>query len=133
MEGGDLSPVAFGECFTDAEDNFVFLPTARNTERAALAAIPELQDVPEEANHWTNAVWKRKKVRVFKYVDDGITTDKIDMENADTGVAVDETIGPDGEPVRHVTQLRLKRAIASENAFKSTSSNATRKLSLIHI
>ena len=120
----DLSPVNTsdrGDSFRD----FVFLPTARNTHRAAaILAARAPAPVPPEPNHWTNAVWKRKRVRIFKYVDDGISVEKANYENADKGESREEVLGPDGEMEEKVTHLRLKHAVGSENAFNMTSATA---------
>ena len=85
--------------------DFEFLPGARNT-----GGIPH----PDEPNHWTRAVWSRRRLRVFKYVDDGLTVEKANYEN------VLETV-EDGQPVRS------KHAVATQNAFRSVKAAAEAK------
>ena len=87
-----------------------------------------LEAVPDEPSHRNNAVWKRKRVRCYKYVDDGITTEKINFENADEGVVMEPAVGDDGEPMEVPVAHRLKHAIPSQNAFRMTSAAATSKV-----
>ena len=89
---------------------FVFTGTARNVGTTDTAAM---LDPPEEPNHWTRAVWKRKRVRAYKYVDDGVTTEKVNFENADE--------------VPGTNTVKKKHAIPSQNAFNSTASRAGAK------
>ena len=63
----------------------------RARHRAARVTTP-----PPEPSLRTNAAWKRKRVRAYKYVDDGITTEKVNFENAETGFVIEEEPGPDG-------------------------------------
>ena len=91
--------------------DFAFLPGARNTHT--------FQHPPDEPNHWTRAIWKRRRVRCYKYVDDGITCEKVSFENAQ------ETPGPS-------RPYRLKRAIPSEGAFRSTKERAEAKGMLVN-
>ena len=86
--------------------DFVFLPQVRNTGR---------RPVPHEPNHWTRAIWKRRRVRCHKYVDDGICIEKANYEN----VLGDEE--EDGHPVR------IKHAIPSQNTFRMTKRAAEAK------
>ena len=44
---------------------YVFLPIALNVPCLLVAA-----EVPEERNHWTEAVWRQKRVRAYKYLDE---------------------------------------------------------------
>ena len=67
------SPVTAGRQYEWIEGiNFEFLPGARNVR-------PHHTSPPEEPNHWTRAAWKRKKVRCYKYVDDGLTVEKVNF------------------------------------------------------
>ena len=63
-------------------------------------------------------------MRIFKYVDDGISVEKANYESADRGESREEVLGPDGEMEEKVTHLRLKHAVGSENAFNMTSAAA---------
>ena len=63
----DVSPVGIGSTYREGVD-FAFLPGARNTQRFLRP--------PDEPNHWTRAVWKRRRVRCYKYVDDGVTVER---------------------------------------------------------
>ena len=91
---------------------FVFVA---GTVNAPPAPRPPLVEPPAEPNHWTRAAWKRRRVRAYKYVDDGITTEKVNFENA--------TPGPDhgSKPTKR------KQAIPSQNAFLATAHSAHAK------
>ena len=78
--------------------DFEFLPSSRNTGRV----LP-----PKEPNHWTRAVWKRKRVRYYIYVDDSLTVEKANFENAL------ESVNPDGKV------MKTKDVIPTQNAFRS--------------
>ena len=129
-EGSAWEPSATSSPVTAADElvagrDYVFLPTARNVERhLRRAATVAMTSPPHEHHPRTQAAWKRRRVRCYKYVDDGITTEKVNFENADEGLAHDDDQGgTGGDPVR----LRLKRAVPSENAFRSTCANAVAK------
>ena len=68
---------------------------------------------PDEPNHPTRATWKRKKVRVYKYVDDGFTTEKGKFENAEVGESREEVLDADGTVREAVRTIKLKHAIPS--------------------
>ena len=85
--------------------DFVFLPGALNTGRLT---------PPGEPNHWTRAVWKRRKVHCYKYVDDGLTVEKANFENV-----------PEME-VDGIT-TREKHVIPTQNAFRSVKRAAENK------
>ena len=58
----------------------------------------------------------RKRVRAYKYVDDGITVEKVSFENAE-----EVPSAGDGLPTR------VKRAVPMQNAFRCTSAKARSK------
>ena len=91
---------------------FVFTAAARN-----VPIPPPRVEPPEEPNHWTRAVWRPRRVRCCKYVDDEMTTKRVNFENA-----------RDTSEVAGNLPVRVKHAVPSQNAFNSTSYNATLNL-----
>ena len=97
----------------DAGRPFVFVSQARNV--AVAGPEPETVDPPPEPHHWTRSVWRRRRVRAYKYVDDGVTTEKVNFENALV------CQGDGNLPVKH------KQAIPPQNAFAMTAHRAAQK------
>ena len=90
----DISPVRPGSQYVEGND-----PRAGN--------VPGFLRPPDEPNHWTRAVWKRRRVRCYKYVDDGLTVEKAKFENAPETTETDII-------------KKTKRAVPSQNAFRIT-------------
>ena len=70
------------------------------------------EEVPEEPSPRTSAVWKPDKIDVFKYVDDGLQVEKINME---TAVRFE----------RGGKFIRSKHAVPSQNVFRHVIRRAT--------
>ena len=68
--------------------------------------------VPPEPNPKTSARWLAERVVVRKYVDDGVTIEKINMETA---------------RVNNLGTRKIKHAIPSQNVFRHTVKKATRR------
>ena len=60
-------------------------------------------------------------------MDDGITAEKVNFENADTGEAREDRVDEDGLSYMEVMALKLKHAVPSENAFRLKCSRAEGK------
>ena len=102
-EGLDLSPVE-PRWGPHAEGvTCEFLPNARNVRRARVPFVGE--EVPGEPSPRTSAVWKAAPIGVFKYVDDGLQIQKVNME---TAVAFE----------RGGNKFRTKHAIPSQNLYQ---------------
>ena len=98
------------------ENGCSLLPVVRGRKRPRRLLDPGEGSlpVPEEGNHWTEARWKRRKVRIKKYIDDGINTDKINFENS-YGFNIN------GQP------HRVKHAVPLQNVFRRVVRNAEGK------
>ena len=113
------SPDVSGVFYPGEGVDFYFLPNARNVRRRIqdqVVEVPQIVEVPAESHHRTQARWKDKPVEIFKYVDDGLIVDKVNM---DTGVSL---LAPEGKK-----EKRMKHAAASQNSFRTITTNATRK------
>ena len=93
----DDSPVA-----TSGGQEFVFLPTARNTDRVRVRDEGD-RPVPLEPAPWTSAKWKQRPEKLFKYVDDHIQVLQMNMESV--------ALSPG-------TTAKEKHAIISQNTFR---------------
>ena len=82
--------------------NFVFLPGARNGRRSLAGEWNSEEEIPPEPNPWTSAAWKPEKIKIFKYIDDGLQCEKINMETA-------EKMGQN---------VRKKHAVPSQNVYQ---------------
>ena len=92
----DVSPVARWRGLSVGR--FEFLPSARNVPEDLL----RLQETPpEEPNPRTSSKWKVVPPLCLKYVDDGVSVDKINFETA-----------------QRVGRKRLKHAVNSQNLFR---------------
>ena len=58
------------------------VPVRRKTPRRLVEPGEGGVAVPTEVNHWTEARWKPHKVKVRKFIDDGVSGDKINFENS---------------------------------------------------
>ena len=106
--------------------DFIFLPGARYMARALAARRrPATSSPSPESNHPTRAIWR--KVHAYKYMDDGITTEKVNFENADVGETREDYVDGQGVSREIVRVIKLKHAIPSKNAFCLTSSRAVDK------
>ena len=96
----ELSPVSV------EHPPFTFVPEIREARRRLEYHSSDNEEVPPEPNPPTQAKWKREDVRLMKYVDDNISADKINMENADKGKH-------DGR------EYRDKHAVQTQNMFRT--------------
>ena len=63
------------------------------------------EEIPPEPNPRTSAIWKPEKIKIFKYVDDGLQCEKINMETAERGE-------------RDGVNYRSKHAVPSRNVYR---------------
>ena len=108
---GGLSPVGQFDRRLEEGVTFEYLPNARNVRRALLADWSTFEEVPEEPNPVTSAAWRPKDIGVYKYIDDGLQIEKINMETA-----VRYDIG--GE------ERRRKHAVPSQNFYRHVTKKA---------
>ena len=88
-------------------EDFEYLPNLREDDRRSwIPPIPEA--IPPENNTKNQAKWKKKTIRVLKYVDDAILVEKINMDSAG----------------RLTDGKRRKHAVQSQNLFQAIVSKA---------
>ena len=98
----DVSPVGVGSRYPGEGSRFRFLSGVRNINGGGADwATP----VPPEPAPRTSAKWKASKVKIIKYVDDGVQLEKLNMETA-------LRLERDGK------QVRVKQAVQTQNTFK---------------
>ena len=108
--GPDLSPVGSpvdnGPGARPCQSPFVFLPELHEARRRLEFHSSDDEEVPLEPHPPTQAKWKKTAVSLYKYVDDNISADKINMETAEKGVHEQKA-------------YRDKHAVQTQNLFRT--------------